>query len=349
MLSDSQHSIVGNENCNNLLRGKRGWIVTSGYVGNVVQCEGVMEALGLEIEYKTVKPVAPWRYLAPWGPISPKIDIGGSSGQFAGPLPEIIIGSSRQAVPYMRALKKHSDQRTLTVFLQNPLIGTKAADLIWVSDHDHHKINGENVISTLLAPNRVTQKRLEHARRTSTLDMGAMTSPCMAIVVGGKNAVYNYDAESCKRFGQYLAKAACGGASFLVTPSRRTEARIIAVIRDAIGNAPHHIWDGSGDNPYFEYLSQCDGLIVTADSINMAGEAIATGKPVYIFHPNGGSRKFDYFHDQLRQRGITRDFVGVIDAWNYEPMNATMVIAAEIARRWQQKQKSTAYTNGNKY
>jgi len=341
MLLNSPHTIAGTENCANLLRGKRGWIVTSGYIGNVVQCEGIMEALGLEVEYKTVKPSAPWRFLAPWGPVSPKIHIGGTTGQFAAPLPEIIIGSSRQAVPYMRALKKHCGPRTLTVFLQNPVIGTKAADLIWVSDHDHHKLSGENVISTLLAPHRVTQKRLKQARRSSHLDMSAMTTPCVAISVGGKNAVYNYDEESCKRFGQYLSKAARNGASFLVTPSRRTDARIIEFIRTAINNAPHHIWDGGGDNPYFEYLSQCDSVIVTADSINMAGEAVATGKPVYIFHPNGGSKKFDYFHKQLRERGIARNFEGIIETWDYEPLDATLEIAREIAARWHQKQISS--------
>ncbi|MCF6276130.1 MAG: mitochondrial fission ELM1 family protein, partial [Robiginitomaculum sp.] len=307
MSSNFQSTNIGSENYDNILRGKKGWIVTSGYIGNMVQCEGIMEALGLEIEYKTVNPSAPWRYFAPWGPVSPKTQIGGTTGQFAGPLPEIIIGSSRQAVPYMRALKKHCDHRTLTVFLQNPIIGTKAADLIWVSDHDSHKINGENVISSLLAPHRITQKRLDQARKSGNLDMTVLTSPCIAISVGGSNSVYNYNSKTCERFAHYLSKAAQSGASFLVTPSRRTDAGIIEVIAEAIKSAPHHIWDGSGDNPYFEYLSQCDALIVTADSVNMAGEAIATGKPVYIFHPQGGSKKFDYFHDQLRKKGITRN------------------------------------------
>jgi len=152
MLFNSPHTSTGNENYDTLLRGKRGWIVTNGFAGHVSQCEGIMEALNLEIDYKTVNPPPPWRYLAPWGPTPPGSRIGGTSGQFSAPLPEIIIASSRQAVPYIRALKKLKNKNTLTVFLQNPGIGATAADLIWISDHDRNHLTGDNVISTTLAP-----------------------------------------------------------------------------------------------------------------------------------------------------------------------------------------------------
>lgn len=338
MPSNSQNDSTGEANTENLLQGKKGWIVTSGHVGNIIQCQGVLEALGVEFDHKTVSPGAPWRFFAPWGPVPPKTGIGTDKGLFATPWPDIIIGSSRQAVAYMRALKKCCPQKTLTVFLQNPLIGTKAADLIWVSDHDATKLRGGNIISTLLAPHRVTKKRLEQARQSASLDISTMTSPCIAIIVGGSNAVYDYNSETRDRFAHYLAKVAKSGASFLVTPSRRTEPKTIEVIRNALKDAPHLIWDGSGDNPYFEYLSHCDALIVTADSINMTGEAIATEKPVYVFHPDGGSKKFNYFHQKLQNMGITRSFTGEIDTWTYAPVDATGEIAREIATRWHQKQ-----------
>jgi len=337
MASNSQSTIIAKENHDTVLRGKKGWIVTNGVTGHVIQCEGILEALGLEIEYKTVTPSAPWRYLAPWGPTPPKTRIGATSGLFAAPLPEIIIGSSRLAVPYIRALKKYGNKNTLTIFLQNPGTGTKTADLIWLSDHDRHKLSGENIISTLLAPHRITAERLDQARKSGNIDMSAMTRPCIAISVGGNNSVYKFNRLAREKFAEYLSKAAQNGASFLVTPSRRTDAKIIEIIAEAIKNAPHHIWDGTGENPYFDYLALCDSLIVTADSVNMTGEAIATGKPVYVFHPQGGSKKFHHFHEQLRKKGITRDFKGEIESWEYEPLDATAEIAREIAMRWHRK------------
>ena len=43
-----------------------------------------------------------------------------------------------------------------------------------------------------------------------------------------------------------------------------------------------------------------------ADSVNMTGEACATGRPVYVFEPGPGSPKFARFHAALRRHGATR-------------------------------------------
>jgi len=76
---------------------------------------------------------------------------------------------------------------------------------------------------------------------------------------------------------------------------------------------------------------------VPADSVNMTGEACATGKPVYVFEPEGGSRKFAKFHDALRRHGATRPLPAHFDrleTWSYAPIHSSDAIAAEIARRW---------------
>ncbi len=341
MLFNSSSNLTEKNERHDQLKGKRAWIVTTGRAGENSQCLGVAEALGLEIEFKTISPPAPWRYLAPWGPTPPGAGIGSSSGQFSTPLPEIILGTGRQAVPYIRALRKLASKKTLPVFLQNPGAGNKVADLIWISDHDRGHLSGENVISTLTAPHRITADCLRQALKTAKLDTAGLTRPCIAVSVGGNNSVYKFNSATCQRFAQHLAKLAQSGLSFLVTPSRRTDKEIINVIHSAISSAPHRIWDGAGHNPYFEYLAYCDAVIVTADSVNMTGEAIATQKPVYIFEPDGGSRKFKHFHDQLQQRGITRPFDGTIETWRYEPLDATQEIAREIEMRWHQKQSET--------
>ncbi len=64
----------------------------------------------------------------------------------------------------------------------------------------------------------------------------------------------------------------------------------------ATAGAPRILWDGKGENPYATFLAHADALIVTADSVNMNGEAAATGKPVYVFEPSAGSAKFRRFH-----------------------------------------------------
>jgi uncharacterized protein len=81
-------------------------------------------------------------------------------------------------------------------------------------------------------------------------------------------------------------------------------------------------------------------FIVTGDSVNMTGEACATGRPVYVFTPSGGSAKFSRFHDALRRHGATRplpDAPTALDTWTYDPLDSGQAIAKEIERRWQQR------------
>ena len=52
----------------------------------------------------------------------------------------------------------------------------------------------------------------------------------------------------------------------------------------------------------------------------MTGEPCATGKPVYVFAPEGGSPKFTRFHEALRRHGATRplpDRFERLETWSY--------------------------------
>jgi uncharacterized protein len=96
-------------------------------------------------------------------------------------------------------------------------------------------------------------------------------------------------------------------------------------------------WDGVGENLYPYFVAHADAFIAPADSVNMTGEPCATGKPVYVFEPEGGSRKFARFHDALRRHGATRPLPARferLEPWRYPPIHSAEAIATEIARRW---------------
>lgn len=123
----------------------------------------------------------------------------------------------------------------------------------------------------------------------------------------------------------------------MITPSRRTHKRLLHAVERATASAPRFIWNGEGENPYPHFLAHADRFLVTGDSVNMTGEPLVTGRPVWVFEPSGGSAKFARFHESLRRYGATRSLpntVTSLDTWTYEPMDAAAAIAREIEARW---------------
>jgi uncharacterized protein len=316
------------------LAGRSAWIFTTGAAGMDAQTRGVADALGIQYEMKRVAPKGIFKLLAPWGPVAPSEHFGKAGSQFSPPWPEVAIALGRSCVPYMRALRRRSPQTFSIVMLDNRA-GLGVADVIWVPQHDG--LRGPNVITTLTAPHSFTAGRLAELRGTVPPAIAALPRPRIAVILGGKNKVYEFRPEDDVRFAASLRSLGALGASFMITPSRRTHARLKEVSEEATRDYPRILYDGGGANPYGDFLAHADALVVTADSVNMTGEAAATGRPVYVFTPSAGSDKFRRFHAALEAYGATRplpESVTALPDWSYAPLQSAETIAREIERRW---------------
>ena len=329
-----------------ILAGAAAWLISDGRAGMVVQCRGVADALGVDYQSKIVAPRGIWKLMAPWGPVAPaeRPDVPGSP--FAQPWPDIAIASGRASIPYVRALRRASKGRTYTVVLQDPRSGPDTADLIWVPQHD--KRRGANVITSLTSPHSHTPERIAARRKQLPADILALPQPRVAVILGGKNGSYAFTDGDDQRFQSGLESIGRLGASFMVTPSRRTHPELREAADAATGPFPRIFWDGEGPNPYADFLAAADWLVVTADSVNMTGECCATGRPVYVFEPSGRSGKFGRFHEALRTQGMTRLLPPVLqqlEHWSYPPIDSAAEIAAEIERRYVARQQSGRMTD----
>jgi uncharacterized protein len=320
--------------------GRRGWIISDGKTGNDVQTRGVFDALRLEYAVKRVAPTGIWGVLSPWGPVSPAERFGTQQSQFHPPWPEFAISIGRLTTPYIRRLKQLAGFATYTIILQNPKVPPKTADLFWVPEHDTRR--GSNVITTLTAPHSFTGERLRELRATVPPDIAALPFPRVAVLLGGPNGDFAYTQAALARLAAALRTLASQGAGLMVTPSRRTPADVTAFVRESTAGAARLFWDGEGSNPYPAFLAHADAFIAPADSVNMTGEPCATGKPVYVFAPEGGSPKFTRFHEALCRHGATRplpDPFERLETWSYAPLNSSDAIAAEIVRRWAKRRQ----------
>jgi len=321
------------------LRNASAWIITDGKTGMLVQAKGVADALGLNARYIQVSPKGICRYASPWGPVNPQEKFGQPGSNFSPPWPTVAIATGRSAIPYIRTLKRHAGHATFTVILQDPKTRSNVADLIWVPAHDQRR--GQNVITTLTAPHSFSQSRVEDLRASLPEAVKNLPSPRIAVILGGKNSVYKFTEIDDRRFEQSLQSLKNLGVSFMITPSRRSHQRLIHSADRATSGAPRILWNGEGENPYPSFLAAADALIVTADSVNMCGEACATGKPVFIFSPSGGSSKFKRFHNGLNAYGATRPMPDKFDelpSWRYAPINSAKKIAAQIEARYSESQ-----------
>jgi len=312
----------------------RGWIITDGKIGMDVQCRGVADALGLDYEVKHVTPSGMRGLLAPWSWPSPRERLGAPGSLLAPPWPDIAIATGRQSIPYLRKLSRLAGHATYYVVLQDPKMGAAIADLVWVPQHD--RLIGPNVIRTLTAPHSYSPARLALLRERVPEAIAALPRPRIAVIVGGPSGAYKFTTADGASLAQSLRALAGLGASFLITPSRRTPPAVLGLVDAATRDCPRILWNGEAPNPYPDFLAHADYLVVTGDSVNMTGEACATGRPVYVFEPVGGSAKFRRFHAALRQHGATRRLPAApthLESWHYEPLDSACQIASEIERR----------------
>lgn len=317
------------------MREHRGWIVTDGRAGPQSTTTGVAEALGLKFEHKRIAARTTWSMLPPWSVLDPRGGLGHGGGPLSPPWPEIAISAGRQTFPYLQALRRASEGATFTVILQNPGTRSNIADLIWCPTHEG--LAGPNVISTLTSPHVMRPHKLAALRKSRSPEIAALSGPLVAVLLGGPNRISRYDADTLERFGACLRKLAEKGASFLVTPSRRTTASLFRAVSHATRGAERILWTGRSANPYWAFLAHADLTIVTGDSVNMTSEACVTGRPVYVFAPDGGSEGMQRFHASLHRYGATRALTTDIDpeeTWSYRPLDAAPKIAAEIACRF---------------
>lgn len=310
------------------LQGARVWLVTDGKMGDLAPGLGLTERLGLEAESRVIAPRKLFATFMPWGPIDPREAPGVTGSPLAPPFPDVAIGVGRRAASYIRHLKSASSGRIFTVFLRDPRSGADTADFLWVPQHD--RLRGPNVMTTLTTPHRFSPERLAAAVAPWPSD----ERPVLGLLIGGTSKDFRFSPEDEARLIAQLRQAVSEGWRLVGTPSRRTPESVTRALHALCAETGGWFWDGQGENPYPALLARSDALLVTMESTNMLGEAVATGRPVLGFRLTGKSRKLDEFWRGLVDAGAARPFQGRPERYSYEPMDATGIIAVELARRF---------------
>ncbi|QGM92727.1 hypothetical protein F7D13_01060 [Methylocystis rosea] len=302
-------------------------VLSDGRAGHEAQTLGVAQALGVAPDIRCIASRHIYAALAPFAPADPR-----DAFAHAPPYPDIAIGAGRRTIPALRRLKRDSGGRTFTVYLNKPANGKSAADLIIAPRHDG--LRGANVFSPLTPGNRITPERLAAARAAPDVRIAALPRPRVALIVGGDSRHGAFGAKDIAQLAHIAASLRASGHSVMATASRRTPMALRDALTLALAAPGGFFWNSAGANPYLSMLANADAIIVTGDSVNMVGEAIATAAPVYVVPPPGRRGKIDAYLTALADAGAIRLWSGALDYWRRAPVNATPDIARAVAQAY---------------
>jgi mitochondrial fission protein ELM1 len=296
------------------------WILTEGMMGTQNQCVALANAAGLNPEIKVVKLRNPWKFWTPWvRAFSPRA-LTPESSVLKAPWPDVLIASGRKAIAPALWIKQQSGGKTKLVIIQSPVIKDDAFDLVIVPRHDNYK--GNNVLELMGALSVITPQVLAQAREEWRLRLESVPVPRVAVLIGGNSRTHKMTGAVTEGLSTQLVDLAKKNIGLMITASRRTPTPQLTLLHQTVAGRPSVLfWNGTGDNPYRGFLAWADALIVSEDSVSMACEAVATGKPVYIVKMEGGSPRFKRFHDYLIDNHYARWFEGSLESWDFTPPN----------------------------
>ncbi len=304
-------------------------IITEGMIGTQNQCVGVSNALHLDPKITQIGLSQPWRTLTPWFGFEQSFTF---TPRLQDPFPDLLITSGRKSIAASRYIKKHNGKKTFSLYIQNPKIKSSAFDLIAAPYHDN--IQGDNIIVTDGAPNKITADLLADAKKEFSSLFKSLPNKKIAVLIGGNSKTHTLTQEKTIEIANTLSKIDSG---LMITASRRTGDKNIEILKSKLNGDNVYFYDGKGENPYFGMLAHADVIIATNDSVSMLSDAGTTGKPVYTINLDGGSKRFDRLYSHFLNLGIIRplpqNIEGDLEQWQYEPLSDAQKVADEVRKR----------------
>lgn len=234
---------------------------------------------------------------------------------------DLAIGAGRRG-NLAAALLRRRGVRAVAVL--DPHLPHRCFDAVVLPEHDGPAPPG--TLRTLGALHGLSAAGIAAAPRP----FPDLPGPRLAVLLGGPSRSARFGAAEAEALLADLARFR--GWSLLATASRRTPQALLPRLRAAIPAL--WLWDGTGPNPYPGLLAVADAVLVTADSVSMASEAAATGRPVFVSGLAGAGPKQAAFHAALAARGIARPAAAGPADWRYPPLDEAGRMAGMLITRF---------------
>jgi len=243
-------------------RNPRIWALLGAHAGDNNQVLALAEALGLPFEVKQLH-YNHWRHVTPrlLGSSLRSLDKGSRALIGGGP-PDLTISTGHRSVPVVQHLRRRSDT-VRSVHIGYPRIAPDRFDL---------------VVATLEYPvpesSRLMRIPFALTRKNGAAPFEEPARPLRLLILGGPTLYWRFDPQMVRgAVSKLLDIVATEGGSLIVVASPRTPA-------SCVDDLPAMVVRPGGHPSYASLLAGADQLFVTADSVAMVSDAIATQKPV---------------------------------------------------------------------
>lgn len=309
------------------------WSMSDGKAGHASQARALAEAMfpsGATIVPKVVRVGLGQmlRALLPaWGSPEPRR----LCAECVPPWPGLVVSCSRRASVAALAVKRRSRARVVQVV--RPFRDQGLYDAVVVPHHD--RMGGPNVVrmhGSVVDGARIAGLGRQEAKGR----FAGMPGKKVALLVGGASRAFDFGPDACGDLASRVGEAARReGMVVLAVTSRRTFREADETLRRGL-SPTDYVWDGSGDNPYWEIIAAASVIVVTGDSVNMVSEACASGRPTYVCRlPVRSARraaKIARFHRDLETMGAARMFESDLEPWSAERLDELPRVAREVLR-----------------
>ncbi len=264
----------------------RTWLLASPHAGDNAQLNALAQGLGWPVTTKRLRYSALETLvrLSRW-PTLAGLDRK-ASDQLAPPWPDLLLVSGRPNESVTRWIRKNANPAAKIVFIGTPFSSLDAFDLV-ITTPQYSLPQRPNVLHLTMPLHTVTSASLAEAKLRWHDRLAHLPKPITTVLVGGSSGPYVFAENAARRLASAI-NARKG--SVLVTTSARTPPEVAGLLRSEI-KLPNviHAWRAvDSDNPFLAFLATADEIIVTADSISMIAEAVATEKPVHLFDIDQG-------------------------------------------------------------
>ncbi len=296
------------------------WVLVDEVAGHNAQSIGVAEAMGLPFSKKKVvyNDKAKLPNFLKFNGFS-AVDIKHSDNLSGNP--DIIISCGRKLAPVALTIKNRAKKKGIKTFCCHIMWPGFwqffGMGLVAVPSHDNLNFllsNSKRIIRTIGSPNRINKEFLLQEFRIWGKTIGDLPSPKIVALVGGNSRKTTFSKGQAEILVDKITKLVAGlGASLLVTNSRRTDPAVTDFMKSELKKriGRHYFFHDvhtSKANPFFAFLQLADIIIATGDSISMCSEACTTGKPLFIYSPDGNApQKHRRFHTLLYTGGYAQE------------------------------------------